>query len=104
VKPISIEIKEPLAGRVLTVNDSASGRFLIEIPMHAYARCLAKCDEKSPDYALLKNGIVVRDDPHKAIVQVRCNADEAGVIRRILVEQCPEVLDELHISPDFASS
>jgi hypothetical protein len=68
--------------------------------MDAHARCLAKCDEKSPEYVLLRNGIVVRGDPHKVMVNIRCDADKARLIRRILAKECPEFLDEVHVYPD----
>jgi hypothetical protein len=84
-------------------NDFASGKFLIEIPMNAYVHCLAKLDEKSPEYLLLRNGIVVRDEPHKVMVHICCDADKAREIRRIVAKESPEFLDELHVYPDPAS-
>jgi hypothetical protein len=84
-------------------NELAPDRFLVEMPMHAYARCLAKCDEKSPEYVLLRNGIVLGDDPHKIMVHIRCDPDKARLVRRIVVKECPEFLDELQVYPDPAS-
>ena len=95
-----IPIKRAGADGAFILNELAAERFLIEIPMDAHARCLAKCDEKSPEYVLLRNGIVVRDDPHKVMVNIRCDADKAGLIRRILATECPEFLDEVHVYPD----
>jgi hypothetical protein len=90
------------AGGASIVNGSPSERFLIEVPMDAYARCLAKCDEKSPEYMLLRNGIILRDSPHKVMVHIRCDADKARAIRRILTKECPEFLEEVHVYPDSA--
>ena len=70
------------------------------MPIHAHARCLAKCDEKSPDYRLLRNAIILHDDPHKVMVHIRCSADKARVIRSIVAKQCPEFVDELYVYPD----
>jgi hypothetical protein len=95
-------LKRASAGGAFTANELAPEGFLIEMPMHAYARCLAKCDEKSPEYVLLRNGIVLRDDPQKIMVHLRCDADKARVIRRIVAKECPEFSDELHVYPDPA--
>jgi len=84
------------------VNELASDRFLIEMPMDAYARCMAKCDERSPEYGLLRNSLVLREDPHKAMVHIRCDAEKASVIRGIVARQCPEFLKEVHLYPDPA--
>jgi len=89
-------------GGASMVNELASERFLIQIPMNAYTRCLAKCDAKSAEYVLLRNGIVLRDHPQKAMVHIRCDADKAGLIRRILAKECPEFLGEVHFYPDTA--
>ena len=94
--------RESLAGGALIVNKAASERFLIEMPMNTYARCLASCDEKSPEYVLLRNAIVLDDDPHKVMVHIRCDADKARMIRRIVAKECPEFLDEVHVYPDSA--
>ena len=96
------DLKRARAGGAFIVNDVAPDRFLIEMPMHAYARCLARYDEKSPQYVLLRNGIVLGDDPHKIMVHLRCDADKARLVRRIVAKECPEFLDELHVYPDPA--
>ena len=97
--PITVR-KETGARGASIVNELTSDRFRIEIPMDAYERCLANCDEKSPEYKLLRNGIVLRDDPHNIMVHIRCEADKVGVIRRLLAKQCPEFLDEVYVYPD----
>ena len=75
-------------------------KFLIVIPMDAYARCLAKVEVSSREYLTLRNGIVLHEDPHKTMVHIRCDADKAKVILRILAKECPEFLDEVHYYPD----
>lgn len=70
--------------------------------MVAHARCLAKFKEKSPEYALLSSGIVLRDDPAKPMVRIRCDAGQIQVIRSLLARECPEILDETRVSPDPA--
>src|SRR5688572_15962399 len=84
------------------VNEVGSDRLLIKIPMDTYVRCLAKCDEKSPEYVLLRNGIVLHEDPRKVMVHIRCDADKARLIRRILAKHCPEFSDDVHFYPDPA--
>ena len=78
----------------------ASDTFLIEIPMDAYARCLAKCDEESPEYVLLRSGIVLQDDPHKVMVHIRCDGARARLLRRILTKECPEFMDAVRFYPN----
>jgi hypothetical protein len=102
MKTIPIEIKKALAGGEFIVNEFASDRFLIEIPMDIYMRCLVKCDEKSPEYRLLRNGIVLRDDPRNVMMHIRCDADKVRVIRGIVAQECREFLDEVHVYPDLA--
>ena len=75
-------------------------QFLVEIPMNAYARCLAKCEEGSRAYMILRDGIVLRDDPHRVMIHIRCDAEKVQLIRRILAKECPEFLDEIHYYPD----
>lgn len=71
--------------------------FRIEIPVNIHARCLAHSDDKSPDYALLRNGVILGDDPHNIMVHIRCDAAKARAIMTILAEKCPELSDECHI-------
>ena len=95
-------LKSARAGGAFIVNELAPDKCLIEMPMHAYARCLAKCHEKSPEYVLLRNGIVLGEDPRKVMVHIRCDVDKARLIRRIVAKECPEFLDELHVYSDPA--
>lgn len=97
-----ISAKRAGADGASILNELAPERFLIEIPTDAHARCLAKCDEKSPEYVLLRNGIVVGGDPHKVMVHICCDADKARMIHRIVAKECPEFLDEVRIYPDPA--
>ncbi|HET8671540.1 MAG TPA: hypothetical protein VFM05_13195 [Candidatus Saccharimonadales bacterium] len=75
-------------------------KFLVEIPMDAYVRCLAKFDEDSAEYLTLRKGVIVRDAPHKAIIHLRCEPDRIQSIMRILAAECPEFLDDIHYYPD----
>jgi len=87
-------------------NNRLAGRgfdkFIIKVPMAAYVRCLAKCGEKSPEYALLRNGVVLNDGKRKEMLHIRCDAEKAEVIRSILARECPEFLDGVHVYPDPA--
>jgi hypothetical protein len=97
-----IPITQAHADAALTVDALPSDVFRIEVPMKAHVRCLANCDEKSPEYTLLRNGIVVSEDSHQLMVHIRCDADKARAILRILAKECPEFSDELHVYPDPA--
>ena len=60
---------------------AAMAKFLVEIPMDAYVRCLAKFDEESPKYPA--GGVIIRGcSSHKAIIHLRCEADRIQSIMR----------------------
>ena len=88
------------ANGAFIVDELPSDMFRIEVPLSAHARCLANCDEKSPEYALLRNGIVLSEGSDKPMVQIRCGADKVRAILHILAKECPEFSDELHVYPD----
>lgn len=79
-------------------------KFLVEIPMDAYVRCLAKFDEESPEYLMLRKGVIVQNHPHKAVVHLRCEADRIPSIKRILATECPEFLEDVHYYSDLPSA
>ena len=72
-------------------------KFLIEIPMDAYLRCLAKFDDNSLEYRMLRNGIVLRGRTTKdSVLHLRCDA-----IRQIIADECPEFLESVQRYPDL---
>ena len=79
-------------------------KFLVEIPMDAYVRCLARFDEESPEYLLLRKGVVVENHPHKSVVHLRCEADRIPLIKRILATARPEFLEDVHYYSDPPSA
>jgi hypothetical protein len=75
-------------------------KFLVEIPLDAYLRCLARLDEKSPQYRLLKNAILLYGNSNKPVVHLRCDAERAKLIKSLFWHECPEYLDRLRYYPN----
>lgn len=70
----------------------AAMRLIIEIPMDTYLLCVTRCGIKSPEYLMLKNGIVVSDAAGNEIVRILCNHERAKLILEKIAEFCPENL------------
>jgi hypothetical protein len=49
--------------------------FIVEIPIAIYLRCVGKFTPRSPQYSLLKNGIVVYDENGAVVVRILCGAE-----------------------------
>lgn len=81
-------------------------KFLIEIPMDAYLRCLAKFEDKSLEYRMLRNGIVLRGrtDTKNSVVHLRCDAEKVFAIRQLVADECPEFLDSVQCYPDLPTN
>jgi hypothetical protein len=76
-------------------------KFLIEIPQDAYLRSLAKFEPKSREYRLLRNSMVLYGNSANPVVHLRCEAHKAQLIQAILLNTCPEFIDQIHYYPDL---
>jgi hypothetical protein len=66
---------------------------LMRISAEHYDRFVAACDNKSPEYTILKNGCIVHDREagydHK-MVEILCNREEATKLFEASTKLCPE--------------
>jgi hypothetical protein len=77
---------------------------IIDIPMEPYLLCVAKVPMRSDEYLMLKNGIVFRDENGYQFVRIRSDAERARILRRVLTEHCPDMLDEVRETKDTSFS
>jgi hypothetical protein len=73
-------------------------KVVIEMPLLHYDRFVGRCSPASKEYALLKNGIIVRrekDNHYERILEIHCNEEEAkGLLnlgRNIFPDAVPEI-------------
>jgi dUTPase len=75
-------------------------KVIVEIPMEAYLLCVTRCGLTSPEYLMLKNGIVQRDSEGNEVVQILCNRERAKVLLETVAKVCPEALLNIQPRPD----
>ena len=64
---------------------------MIVIPIEAYTAMLTKCDASRREYALLINGVIVRDSGGNEQVEIICGSEQAKQIVDFVATQCPEL-------------
>jgi hypothetical protein len=77
-----------LVGAVLQVT--------IEMPFPVYDGFIDKCDESSPEYAILKNGLIVRrpkEDHFERIMEIRCDTEEADTLSALASKVYPDAVE-----------
>jgi dUTPase len=70
-------------------------KVIVEIPMEPYLLCVTRCGFKSPEYLMLKNGIVQRDSDGHEVVQILCTRERAKIILEAVAKVCPEALSSI---------
>ena len=71
---------------------------MLHIPMVTYEILLEACDPSLPEYELLKNGLVMRDQQGNQEVQVLTDKAGAKQIMEFAATACPEVIPFIVIS------
>ena len=74
-------------------------KVLIDIPMESYLLCVTRCGLKSPEYLMLKNGVIERDTEGREIVQILCDRARAKMVLETIVKLCPESLSHIGQRP-----
>jgi hypothetical protein len=77
-------------------------KIILEIPLDAYTLCLTKFKLRSPEYLLLRNGVIVRDDQGAQLVQILCDVDKVPAILAMIDDVCPEFSDQVRQRPDIS--
>jgi hypothetical protein len=83
-------VSQILIGRVYTMV-----KIRVDIPMEAYLLCVTRCGIKSPEYRMLKNGVVSRDAEGNEVVQILCDHERAKMILEMIAQLCPEALSHI---------
>jgi hypothetical protein len=63
-----------------------------------YDRFVDRCAPASKEYALLKNGIIVRrekDNHHERILEIHCDVEEAKGLLNLGRNICPDAVPEI---------
>jgi hypothetical protein len=73
-------------------------KVVIEMPLLSYDRFVDRCSPTGKEYALLKNGIIVRrqkDNHYERILEIHCDVGEAkellNLARSIFPDAAPEI-------------
>jgi hypothetical protein len=73
-------------------------RVVIEMSLPYYDRFLFRCDPGSREYAVLKNGIIVRRPKvahFERIVEIDCTVEEARVLLDLAKQLYPPVVPDI---------
>jgi hypothetical protein len=65
---------------------------LIEMPLGEYYRFMDGCESLSHEYALLKNGVIIRGDHFERILQIRCSLEDAMFLRDSAKQIYPDIV------------
>ena len=71
---------------------------IIEILLPVYDGFVDKCDQSSREYAVLKNGIIIRrpkGDHFERIVEIKCDMDDADKLFLLASKVYPEALEDI---------
>lgn len=75
-----------------------SVKVLIEMSLPRYDRFVDRCDPASREYALLKNGVIVRrpkQDHFERIVEIQCTLDEAQTVLDVAKQIYPDAVPDI---------
>jgi hypothetical protein len=72
---------------------------ILEIPIRDYHLCLSRLPLNSPEYHILQNGVVERNESGDEVVHVLCDQSGAQAILKLFAVHCPEVLDRIRQLP-----
>lgn len=74
---------------------------LIIMPVESYNVLIESCAESCPEYELLKNGFIMRNEAGEEEVYVPCDSAIARIIFDFATQCCPETVP--HITTKEAS-
>ena len=71
---------------------------IIEMPLRVYDGFIDKCDQSSREYAVLKNGLIIRrpkGDHFERIIEIECDMDDANKLFLLASKVYPEALEDI---------
>lgn len=66
-------------------------RIVFEIPIEIFHVCLTRFGLGSRAYAIMQNGVIIRDDSGSEFVEILCDEDTARLLRTRISEACPDL-------------
>jgi hypothetical protein len=73
---------------------------MVTIPLAIHNELVARCEPKSPEFKLLKNGLIEPDDGDTKYVRILCNLEMAEKILRFAEGVYPKAASDIIISRD----
>jgi hypothetical protein len=73
-------------------------RVSIEMSLPAYDGFIEQCQESSREYAVLKNGVIVRrkkDGHFQRFVKIQCTHEDAEKLLLLAVKTCPDIVADI---------
>ena len=70
---------------------------MVVIPIETYRAMLVKCDSTRAEYALLKNGVVIRNGEGNEEVEILCDAAGAKGMMDFAATECPEMIPFIRV-------
>ena len=80
---------------------------IIEMPLPVYDGFVDKCDRSSREYAILKNGLIIRrpkGDHFEQILKIECDKDDADKLFLLASKVYPEALEDIIKAIDRVTS
>jgi hypothetical protein len=65
-------------------------KVLVKIPMNHFDGLLKKCDLARPEYLILKNGVITRNNDDLGIAEISCQLVSAKRLFELAVEIYPD--------------
>ena len=76
-------------------------KVVVKIPLGLHSDLVSRCELKSPEYRLLKNGIIEDDADRSRAVHILCATDIAQKILKLAGFFFPQKVDEITVSQDL---
>jgi hypothetical protein len=70
----------------------------ILLPLPVYDAFLDKCDQSSREYAILKNGLIFRqqkEDHYERIVRIQCDLEDANKLLSLAIKIFPDAVADI---------
>jgi hypothetical protein len=73
-------------------------RVTIEMLLPAYDGFVEKCEETSREFAVLKNGLILRrkkDGQSERFVKIECTVEDAEKLLLLAIKMCPDLVGDI---------
>jgi hypothetical protein len=74
-------------------------RVSIEMLLPAYDALIEQCDQSSHEYAVLKNGLILRrrtkDHHFERFIKIECSIEDAEKLLLLAIKVCPDIVADI---------